>query len=43
MADKRTYFPFTSAAQRRLLFEVWEATGNIAVACQRAHVGRRTF
>jgi transposase len=43
MADKRTYFPFTTAAQRRLLFETWEATGNVDVACQRAHVGRRTF
>jgi transposase len=42
-ADKRTYFPFTTAAQRRLLFETWEATGNVDLACQRAHVGRRPF
>jgi hypothetical protein len=43
MADKRTYFPFTTAAQRRLLFATWEATGDVAEACRRAHVGRRTF
>jgi hypothetical protein len=43
MADKRTYFPFTTASQRRLLFATWEATGDMAEACRRAHVGRRTF
>jgi len=43
MAYKRTYFPLTTASQRHLLFETWEATGNVALACQRAHVGRRTF
>jgi hypothetical protein len=43
MADKRTYFPFTTAAQRRLLFATWEATGDVTAACRRAHVGRRTF
>ncbi len=43
MADRRTYFPLTTASQRRLLFETWEATSDVALACQRAHVGRRTF
>src|SRR5262245_62054947 len=43
MTDKRTYVPFTTAAQRRLLFTTWEATGDVAEACRRAHVGRRTF
>lgn len=43
MTDERTYFPLTTASQRRLLFQTWEATGDVAVACQRAHVGRRTF
>jgi len=43
MADKRTYFPLTTASQRRLLFETWEATGDVELACQRAHMGRRTF
>jgi hypothetical protein len=43
VADKRTYFPFTTASQWRLLFATWEATGDVAEACRRAHVGRRTF
>ena len=37
------HFPRTTAAQRRLLFETWEATGDIAEACRTAHVGQRTF
>lgn len=43
MADKRTHFPLTTPSQRRLLFATWEATGDVDLACQRAHVGRRTF
>ena len=43
MSKKRTYFPPTTAQQRKLLFETWEATGNITVACQKAHVSRGTF
>ena len=39
---KRTYFPRTTAQQRRLLFEVWEATGSVAEACRQAHVCERT-
>ena len=39
----RTYFPLTTAPQRRLLFETWQATGDVARACAVAHVGRRTF
>jgi transposase len=39
----RTYFPRTTPSQRRLLFETWQATGDIVHACQVAHVGRRTF
>jgi hypothetical protein len=39
----RTYYPLTTPAQRRRLFETWEATGDIAHACRVAHVGRRTF
>ncbi len=39
----RTHFPQTTASQRRLLFEAWEATGNVEEACRVAHVGRRTF
>ncbi len=43
MSQKRTYFPPTTAQQRKLLFETWEATGNVAASCRKAHVGRSTF
>jgi transposase len=43
MDKKRTYFPRTTAQQRRLLFEVWEATGSVAEACRQAHVCEGTF
>ncbi len=40
MAPKRIHFPMTTAAQRRLLFETWAATGDVDRACRTAHVGR---
>jgi len=43
MTAKHIHFPRTTAAQRRLLFETWAATGSIAAACRTAHVGQRTF
>ena len=43
MAPKRIHFPMTTASQRRLLFETWEATGDVALACRTAHIGRATF
>ena len=43
MAIKRTYFPRTTAQQRRLLFEIWEETGDREEACRRAHVSQSTF
>lgn len=43
MSSKRTYFGYTTYAQRKLLFETWEATGDIGEACRKARVGRRTF
>ena len=43
MNKKRTYFPTTTAQQRRLLFEIWEETGDLAEACRRAHVSVGTF
>jgi len=43
MDKKRTYFRATTAQQRGLLFETWEATGNVSEACRKAHVSRRTF
>lgn len=41
--NKRIHFPLTTAQQRRLLFETWQATGDVALACRTAHIGRRTF
>jgi hypothetical protein len=43
MTAKHIHFPFTTAQQRKLLFETWEATGNVTEACRKAHVGRGTF
>lgn len=43
MNKKRTYFPSTTAQQRRLLFEIWEETGDRKEACRRAHVSQSTF
>lgn len=43
MSPKRTYFGFTTAQQRKLLFEVWEATHNIEEACRQARVSQRLF
>ena len=43
MTTSRTHFRLTTAAQRRLLFETWEATGSVTQACGKAHVGRGTF
>lgn len=41
--NKHIHFPLTTGQQRRLLFETWEATGDVDLACRTAHVGRRTF
>jgi transposase len=41
--SKRPYFRPTTAQQRRLLFETYEATGSVRQACTTAHVGRGTF
>ena len=41
--NKRIHFPLTTAQQRRLLFETWQATGDVNLACRTAHVGRSTF
>ena len=43
MASKHIHFPQTTAQQRKLLFETWEATGSVTEACRKAHVGRGTF
>jgi len=43
MDTKRIPFRQTTAQQRKLLFETWEATGSVTQACHKAHVGRGTF
>ncbi len=43
MAKQTTYFRPTTAQQRKLLFETWQSTGNVALACRRARVSRQTF
>jgi transposase len=43
MNTKRTYFGFSTAQQRKLLFETWEATGSVTEAYRKAHLSRGTF
>ena len=43
MSKQHIHFPFTTAQQRKFLFESWEKTGNVSEACRKAHVGRTTF
>ena len=42
-AAKRAYYRGTTASQRKLLFQMWEETGNVSEACRQAKVGRNTF
>jgi transposase len=43
MSPKHTYFGFSTAQQRKLLFETWEETGSVTQACQKARVSRGLF
>ena len=43
MSPKHTYFGYTTPQQRKLLFETWQATGDIGEACRTARVSRRLF
>jgi len=43
MNAKRTYYGYTTYQQRKLLFETWEETGKITLACKKAHVSRGLF
>lgn len=43
MAKEHTYFPRSTAQQRKLLFETWEASGSVQQACERAHLSQVTF
>ena len=43
MSKLVTYFPRTTAQQRYLVFETWEATGSVTAACRQARVTRKVF
>lgn len=43
MSPKRTYFGFSTPQQRKLLFETWEASGNVPEACRKARVSVGLF
>ena len=43
MSQKRTYYGYTTYQQRKLLFETWEETGKIMLACKTARVSRGLF
>jgi len=43
MSTKRIHFPLTTAPQRKLLFETWEATGDVYAASRKSHTGIGTF
>jgi len=43
MDKQRIYYPRTTDSQRKLLFEVWEETGNVVEACRQAHVSQGTY
>ena len=43
LTAKRTHFPRTTASQRKLLFHTWQTTGDVKLACSKAHVSERTF
>ena len=43
MSTKRTYFGFSTPQQRKLLFEIWQATGSVPEACQKARVSLGLF
>ncbi len=43
MLTTRIHYRRTTAQQRKVLFEIWEETGNVSEASRKAHVGRGTF
>jgi hypothetical protein len=43
MCRQHIHFPRTTADQRQLLFETWEATQDVTTFCRRAYVARGTF
>ena len=43
MKKKGMYFRETTRQQRILLFEMYEFTGSVKLACEKAHVSRQVF
>lgn len=43
MSKKRIYYPRTTYSQRQLLFQVWEETQDVSVACRQARISESTF
>ncbi len=43
MSKQHILYPKTTYSQRKLLFEIWEETGDVADACRRAHVSQGTY
>src|SRR5512136_2546943 len=43
MSPKRIYFGFSTPQQRKLLFETWEETGSLTLACKTARLSRSLF
>ncbi|MEZ4657249.1 MAG: helix-turn-helix domain-containing protein [Caldilineaceae bacterium] len=43
MNKSRIYYPETTSQQRHQLFEIWEKTGDVNLACNKARVSRSTF
>ena len=43
MNKQRIYYPRTTYSQRKLLFEIWEETGDVFEACRRARVSQGTY
>ncbi len=43
MSKQRIYYPRTTYSQRKILFEIWEETGNVTEACRQARVCQGTY
>jgi transposase len=43
MSKQHILYPKTTYSQRKLLFEIWEETGDVADACRRARVSQGTY
>ncbi len=43
MSKQHIYYPKTTYSQRKLLFEIWEKTGDVTDACRQARVSQGTY